>query len=923
MDEFPPTRVTPQQGGSMHVSRVLETCLYADNLAETAAFYADVLGMSPFAQVEQRHVFFRCGDSVLLLFNPVQTARAAGDVPAHGAFGQGHVAFAITPQSIVGWREHLQSHGVAIEAEIVWPGGGQSLYLRDPAGNSVELTTPKTWGLTDHSPGFDADYLRMLDLLPVGVCFVDPASCEIRFANSSAATTLDKTVQTLIGTSLLDHVQPHRRQEIWEYLRHIAAVAPKPEFFDEHIELASGRHADLEIAAGMLDFAGHAVIQVAFRDVTDRTTAEAALRESEALFRSLAETTDAAIFLFRGSHNIHVNAAACKITGYGYHELVAMPFWQVLHPDFRDLARERGVARQYGEVVPSNYEVAIVTKEGETRWLQYAGNVIDYQGQPAVLGTAIDITARKEIEQALQETEARFRTVAQVSPASITVHVDDRLIYANPATVRLIGYSEEELKEIDFWSLLRPGSLETMKHAYARMMQGESMSGLKLQVMVKDGSTMWMDVYWSPFDLRGKVAWVITAYDVTALVEAEKALRSHARRLETLSEIDRLGLLAMSRQEVAVAALDLIRNLIPYDQASIVETESTQRSYIILATNPHFNEGLQPGRRFKSALWKSIPDDLAHGVYAIADLASVVQWTPFQKVLRRMGLRSYISVPLVAQHKLLGLLTLASRQPGFFDPAIQTAALEVARRVAMVLHNAQLFDELEGSHRRLEELSRRLVQVQETERRAIARELHDEVGQTLTALSIHLELAAKEASQEQLDHRVEAQRLVEDLAGQVRRMSLDLRPPILDDLGLLPTLLWYFQWVAEQYRLDVAFEHHGIERRFDADIETAIFRIVQEAVTNVARHAQTPTVSVRLWADSATLSAQIEDKGQGFDPGIALKRNNSGGLRGMQERARLLGGKFVIEARPGSGACLTALLPLKGAQAPVQGAGRA
>jgi signal transduction histidine kinase len=165
----------------------------------------------------------------------------------------------------------------------------------------------------------------------------------------------------------------------------------------------------------------------------------------------------------------------------------------------------------------------------------------------------------------------------------------------------------------------------------------------------------------------------------------------------------------------------------------------------------------------------------------------------------------------------------------------------------------------------------------------------------------------------------ETQRLVEELTHRVRRMSLDLRPPMLDDLGLLPALLWYFDRVAQQYRLHVAFEHHGIERRFDADIETTIFRIVQEALTNVARHAQVNTASVRLWADTATISAQIEDKGRGFDPDLVLDRNNSSGLRGMQERARFLAGKLVIEAQPGSGVCLTALLPLPDGPPPPAG----
>jgi signal transduction histidine kinase len=332
---------------------------------------------------------------------------------------------------------------------------------------------------------------------------------------------------------------------------------------------------------------------------------------------------------------------------------------------------------------------------------------------------------------------------------------------------------------------------------------------------------------------------------------------------------------------------------------------------VVLAVSPAGYTKIQVGRRFKLAHWKAVHDDLAHGLHYVPDLDAMPSLSPLQREIRAEGVRSYIAVPLAAQGKLVGMLNLGSQEMHAFDADLQTAALEVGRRLALVMYNAYLFDELDSSHDRLEELSRRLVMLQEAERRAIARELHDEVGQTVTALSIHLDLASRAGADEQLQRLSATQRLVEDLADQLRRISLDLRPPMLDDLGLLPTLLWYFEWVAEQYRLDVTFEQHGIERRFDGDIETAVFRIVQEALTNVARHAQASAATVRLWADSATISAQIEDKGRGFEVNQALHRN-SGGLRGMQERARLLGGKLVIEARPGYGTCLTALFPLQG-----------
>ena len=136
----------------MRVVGVLESCLYATDLDAAERFYAGTLGLEAFAREPGRHLFFRCGDAVFLLFNPDRTSTAAGEVggvpvPPHGARGAGHVAFRVPAAALEAWRDRLARAGVAIEAEIAWPRGGRSLYVRDPAGNSVELGTAAIWGL--------------------------------------------------------------------------------------------------------------------------------------------------------------------------------------------------------------------------------------------------------------------------------------------------------------------------------------------------------------------------------------------------------------------------------------------------------------------------------------------------------------------------------------------------------------------------------------------------------------------------------------------------------------------------------------------------------------------------------------------------------------------------------------------------------
>jgi PAS domain S-box-containing protein len=204
-----------------------------------------------------------------------------------------------------------------------------------------------------------------------------------------------------------------------------------------------------------------------------------------------------------------------------------------------------------------------------------------------------------------------------------------------------------------------------------------------------------------------------------------------------------------------------------------------------------------------------------------------------------------------------------------------------------------------------EALSRRLVSVQEEERRTIARELHDEIGQILTGLRLMLEWTSQKTGLE----LAEIKDLAAQISERVKDLSLNLRPPMLDDLGLVPTLLWHFERYRAQTGIHVRFHHRGVGApRQPGAGEITVFRIVQEALTNVARHAGVAEVTVELWAESGSMWLRVEDAGRGFDP--AALGALSSGLSGMRERALLTGGSLAIESRPGEGTRLLARLPL-------------
>jgi PAS domain S-box-containing protein len=218
--------------------------------------------------------------------------------------------------------------------------------------------------------------------------------------------------------------------------------------------------------------------------------------------------------------------------------------------------------------------------------------------------------------------------------------------------------------------------------------------------------------------------------------------------------------------------------------------------------------------------------------------------------------------------------------------------------------------ERKEAEKALHALSIRLMEVQETERRNLARELHDEIGQLLTGL--RLLLSPNEGSPaDALKIRFEqAQTIVDDVLTRVRGLSFDLRPADLDQLGLLPALLALFERYTAQTGVLVSFKHQGVDGRFASQVETGAYRIVQEALTNAARHAGVAAVTVRVWTDADKLNLQIEDRGCGFDPEVVLQAPRSTGLIGMQERAMLLGGHVIIESSPGDGTTITAELPL-------------
>jgi len=246
---------------------------------------------------------------------------------------------------------------------------------------------------------------------------------------------------------------------------------------------------------------------------------------------------------------------------------------------------------------------------------------------------------------------------------------------------------------------------------------------------------------------------------------------------------------------------------------------------------------------------------------------------------------------------------------------------DIADRKKVERELSQRRDELESliakartGRRRLQILSRKRIDVQEAERRGLARELHDEIGQALTAIKIHLQGAMRVPEAASVEsHLTEGIGIVERVLQQVRNLSLDLRPSMLDDLGLMAALRWYLDRQSQTSGIKIAFIGDPSIERFPQEIETTCFRLVQEALTNILRHARASEVHVEIAPAEKGLQLVIRDNGIGFDVSDAMEHGRSGessGLLGMEERAILAGGEINLKSRPGEGAEIRVFIPL-------------
>ncbi len=635
-------------------------------------------------------------------------------------------------------------------------------------------------------------------------------------------------------------------------------------------------------------------ISVFARDVTERKRAEEAMRESKEKFQALVESTSDCIWeIDTDGRFTYCSPQIKEIWGYEPQEMMGKTPFDQMKPEDREetIKSFRALAESPRPV--RGLHVSSIDSSGRDIFLEVSFIPIwdNNHRLCGYRGISRDITKPKRSEQALRASEETYRTVVENAGIGIVVIQGDTIAYANPRALSVIGLTREQVTGSSFADVVHPDDLQDVLALHARLLAGEiTPPAYELRLKVAGQGEKWVLANTVPFQWDGRPGTLNFLTDITEQRRAEKALRESEARFRTLVQQASEGIALVDEQGSVLEWNKVMEQI-----SGIPRTQAVGRPIwdIQLQMAPVERRSPLVSNSFKAAFSRGLrTGDLPQ---AGKRVEVIVQSTN-------------------GERKAVEQTTFSIKTE--FGYRFGSVVLDITERKRAEAEREQLLEQVRAGHEQLQALSRRLVQAQEEERRNIARELHDEIGQVLTGLKLMLDTSLRLPAEVIAGRLQEAQALVGHLIDQVQELALDLRPTMLDDYGLLPALTWHLERFKTQTGIDVAFEHCGLEQRLPPTVETAAYRIAQEALTNVARHAAVNHAALSLTVDGEELRIRIADQGKGFDVKTVVAAGTSTGLSGMRERASALGGRLTVEGEPGGGTRITAVLPFSRSLAP-------
>ena len=671
------------------------------------------------------------------------------------------------------------------------------------------------------------------------------------------------------------------------------------------------------------------------RDIIERVRAEDALRLSEEKFAKAFHSSPDIIVLTSLTEGriVEVNESLHRATGYTHDEIIGkstseVPFWA------NPADRERYTELLHRDGKVRDLEVGFRIKSGEIRDTLLSGEIIQLQDGKYILGVIRDITQRKRAEEELQRNEQLLRLFVEHSPAAIAMF-DRNMKYIVASRRYLADYDlgEQNIIGRSHYEVF-PEIPERWKEIHRRCLTGVIEKAEEDPFPRLDGRIDWVRWEIHPwYETNKDIGGIILFSEVTTeRKQVREALEKRYRELNAIYEASQHLQKLLPPELLAQEVIGVLENTMDYTYGAVLLVDEATGLLEPFAVSDQ-NRGMDFAAMDKEYI-RSKGVRVGVGVTGwVAEHGESLRLGDVRHDPRylsiRDDIRSELCVPLWIQSQVIGVVNVETLQLDAYSEDDQHLLETVAAQIAIAIQNARLLDELRLHRDRLKMLSRQLVQAHETEQRAIGRELHDQFGQMLTAVKLTIEVARQLPADQAAKKLAEAQEIADDLLYRVSRLSLELRPPMLDDLGLIPALLWHINRYQDQSGIDVHFKHSNVEgKRFGTEIETTAYRIVQEALTNIARHAKATSamLEVRLTSSLAAhapgvsagkhpggaggqLEILVEDNGQGFEPEVALAKNR--GLSGMRERANLVGGTFRVESTIGKGTRKWVKLPIE------------
>src|SRR5215204_1809293 len=648
---------------------------------------------------------------------------------------------------------------------------------------------------------------------------------------------------------------------------------------------------------------------VVTQDITEKKEAERHLEEAEDRLRTLVEHVPAITYTGEvgGDHALaYVSPQIEEVLGYSPGEVVADPdHWtKMLHPHDRRwvLAEDR----RTGETGDSfALEYRMFARNGRVVWLRDEAMLVrDEDGHPLYWqGFMLDVTKRKKAEEKLRESEDLYRNVVEQAAENIFVLVPftGRILQANASFHHSLGFEAEELRRLTLYDILAHDQESIDRNVQRVLDEGRHFIGER-RYRRKDDSLINVEVSAGAIAYGGRPALCVVAHDVTQRKMAEEALRRSLDALLALYETGQILSSSLEREEIGSRLLEVVRRV--SNLAAAVISIPDEKGELSIWRSSGL-DGLWRQARFAPEALSARREVLESREHRFLRLRRPED--PRGRHLVSLYL------PLLVRDRIVGVLE-AYGPEALGEDGWQTL-ISLANQAASALENAQLYGELTERENQLRRLVGKLITAQEEERRRVAYDVHDGLAQTAAAAHQRLQVFARHnrpdsaSGQEELD---EALKLVREVVGEAREVIHDLRPTVLDDFGLAAAVRLQVQTLRSE-GLEVGLEEALGDERLPPELETTLFRVAQEALTNVRKHARAAAVHVVLDRSGKAVRLMVRDEGRGFRPDEATKSNGPGervGLSGMRERLSLLGGRFDLQSEPGSGTTVTAEVDL-------------